>query len=197
MKPFRSQGGSPLFSNRAGARRRGAFDGRRSASARRVVGGRLSRTERGCNDDDGERHVDAADRRRRPRLRAMMIPHHQGAIDMAAAELRYGRNERLRRIAQEIVVDQQQEIAAMRLALGESALASDPASPSRPDDETLRRESEMIRKLFAAAVAERGARRRRAVPRGPSSAAPPTRPTSRSAIATASMPPSNSPTPFR
>lgn len=49
---------------------------------------------------------------------AMMIPHHQGAIDMAIAELRYGRNEQLRRIAQEIVVDQQQEIAAMRLALG-------------------------------------------------------------------------------
>jgi uncharacterized protein (DUF305 family) len=48
---------------------------------------------------------------------AMMIPHHQGAIDMAQAELRYGRNEQLRRIAQEIIVEQQQEIAAMRLAL--------------------------------------------------------------------------------
>lgn len=50
---------------------------------------------------------------------AMMIPHHQGAIEMALAELRYGRNEQLRRIAQEIIVDQQQEIAAMRLALGQ------------------------------------------------------------------------------
>ncbi|HEU4731342.1 MAG TPA: DUF305 domain-containing protein [Kofleriaceae bacterium] len=50
---------------------------------------------------------------------AMMIPHHQGAIDMARAELRYGRNELLRRIAQEIIVDQEQEIRAMRLALGE------------------------------------------------------------------------------
>jgi hypothetical protein len=50
---------------------------------------------------------------------AMMIPHHQGAIDMALAELRYGKNEQLRRIAQEIVVDQQQEIIAMRLALGQ------------------------------------------------------------------------------
>jgi Domain of unknown function (DUF305) len=50
---------------------------------------------------------------------AMMIPHHQGAIDMALAELRYGKNEQLRRIAQEIIVDQQQEIAAMRLALGQ------------------------------------------------------------------------------
>jgi uncharacterized protein (DUF305 family) len=50
---------------------------------------------------------------------AMMIPHHQGAIDMAQAELRHGGNEQLRRIAQEIIVDQLQEIAAMRLALGQ------------------------------------------------------------------------------
>jgi uncharacterized protein (DUF305 family) len=48
---------------------------------------------------------------------AMMIPHHQGAIDMALSELRYGHNEQLRRIAQEIIVEQQQEIAAMHLAL--------------------------------------------------------------------------------
>jgi uncharacterized protein (DUF305 family) len=57
---------------------------------------------------------------------AMMEPHHQGAIDMALAELRYGHNERLRRIAQEIIIDQQQEIAAMRLALGQ------PLPPSLP-----------------------------------------------------------------
>ena len=48
---------------------------------------------------------------------AMMIPHHRGAIEMAQAELRYGSNEQLRRIAQEIIVDQQQEIVAMNLAL--------------------------------------------------------------------------------
>jgi hypothetical protein len=59
----------------------------------------------------------------------MMIPHHQGAIDMARAELRYGHNEQLRRIAQEIIVDQQQEIAAMRLALGEPP----PSSTAAPD----------------------------------------------------------------
>jgi uncharacterized protein (DUF305 family) len=50
---------------------------------------------------------------------ALMIPHHQGAIDMARAELRYGRNEQLHRIAQEIIIDQEQEIAAMRLAAGQ------------------------------------------------------------------------------
>ena len=55
---------------------------------------------------------------------AMMVPHHQGAIDMAEAELLYGHDQKLLRIAQEIVVGQLQEIAAMRLAIGE------PASPT-------------------------------------------------------------------
>jgi Domain of unknown function (DUF305) len=50
---------------------------------------------------------------------AMMAPHHQGAIEMAQAELRYGRNVQLRRMAQEIIVTQLQEISAMRLALGQ------------------------------------------------------------------------------
>ena len=50
----------------------------------------------------------------------MMTPHHQAAIEMAQAELRYGRNKILKRLAQEIIVTQQQEIAAMRLALGQS-----------------------------------------------------------------------------
>jgi hypothetical protein len=50
---------------------------------------------------------------------AMMVPHHQGAIDMALAVLRYGRNSQIRRLAQEIIVTQQQEIAAMRLAVNE------------------------------------------------------------------------------
>ena len=49
---------------------------------------------------------------------ATMVPHHQGAIEMAQAELRYGHNEQLRRIAQEIIVDQTQEIAVMRQAIG-------------------------------------------------------------------------------
>jgi len=58
---------------------------------------------------------------------AMMSPHHQGAIDMAVNELRYGKNEQLRRIAQEIIVDQMQEIAAMKLAIGEAVADSTPA----------------------------------------------------------------------
>jgi hypothetical protein len=57
---------------------------------------------------------------------AMMTPHHQGAIEMAQAVLRNGRNEQIRRLAQEVIVTQQQEIAAMRLAIG------DPLPPSVP-----------------------------------------------------------------
>lgn len=48
---------------------------------------------------------------------AEMIPHHRSAVDMALSELRYGRNPALRRIAQEIIVTQQDEIVAMRRAL--------------------------------------------------------------------------------
>src|SRR5258708_40046721 len=62
---------------------------------------------------------------------AMMTPHHQGAIDMAVIERRYGKNEQLRRIAQEIIVDQMQEIAAMKLAIGEPATDTTPA-PTQP-----------------------------------------------------------------
>ncbi|MGF6431596.1 MULTISPECIES: DUF305 domain-containing protein [Bradyrhizobium] len=62
---------------------------------------------------------------------AMMAPHHQGAIDMAVIELRYGKNEQLRRIAQEIIIEQRQEIDAMKLAIGEPVTASAPA-PTQP-----------------------------------------------------------------
>ena len=48
---------------------------------------------------------------------AMMIPHHQGAVEMAEAELRFGKDERLRRLAQGIIVEQRQEIAVMRQVL--------------------------------------------------------------------------------
>jgi hypothetical protein len=64
---------------------------------------------------------------------AMMVPHHQGAVDMAKAELKYGHNEQLRRLAQEIVVTQQQEITAMRLALGEP-LPPSVAAPTQPGE---------------------------------------------------------------
>lgn len=48
---------------------------------------------------------------------AMMMPHHEGAFDMAKAELIYGKDPVMRRLAEEIVVDQQSEIEAMQLWL--------------------------------------------------------------------------------
>jgi len=62
----------------------------------------------------------------------MMIPHHQGAIDMAIAELRYGKDERLKRLAQEIIVSQQQEIEVMHLALGDALQPGSPAPTQVP-----------------------------------------------------------------
>ena len=47
----------------------------------------------------------------------LMLPHHQGALDMAKAELLHGKNPQMRRLAQEIITDQQSEIELMHLWL--------------------------------------------------------------------------------
>jgi hypothetical protein len=66
---------------------------------------------------------------------SIMVPHHQAAIEMAEAVLRSGHNELIKRMAQEVIVTQQQEIATMRLAVGEPLPPSTPSptqvSPSR------------------------------------------------------------------
>jgi uncharacterized protein (DUF305 family) len=46
---------------------------------------------------------------------AMMIPHHQGAVEMAKAELSHGRDPTMRRLAEEIIADQKSEIDLMNL----------------------------------------------------------------------------------
>jgi uncharacterized protein (DUF305 family) len=58
----------------------------------------------------------------------MMIPHHQGAIDMAEAQLLYGRNPVLRRLAQEIIITQNEEISVLRSELAKSAAQCRPSS---------------------------------------------------------------------
>ena len=45
---------------------------------------------------------------------AMMIPHHQGAIDMAQVELQHGKDPALHKLARDIIAAQRKEIAFMR-----------------------------------------------------------------------------------
>ena len=54
---------------------------------------------------------------------ATMTAHHQGAIEMAKAVLRYGRNAQIKRLAQEIIVTATARDQAMRLAVGEASAA--------------------------------------------------------------------------
>ena len=50
-----------------------------------------------------------------------MIPHHQGAIDMAKIELQYGKDPWVKEMAQKVIDAQTQEIADMRKWLAEHA----------------------------------------------------------------------------
>src|SRR6476660_767068 len=70
-------------------------------------------------------------------LSAMMIPHHQGAIDMAKAFLLHGRDPALRRLAQEIIVTQRQEIEVMRLRLAAAMAGSLPVAKPAQEKATL------------------------------------------------------------
>ena len=45
----------------------------------------------------------------------LMFPHHQAAVDMAKTELLYGSDPQMRRLAQEIITDQQSEMELMQL----------------------------------------------------------------------------------
>ena len=53
---------------------------------------------------------------------AMMIPHHEGAVDMARLVLIHGHDPMVRKIAEEIVATQTVEIAAMRGRMAASVL---------------------------------------------------------------------------
>ena len=47
----------------------------------------------------------------------LMLPHHLAAVDMARTELLYGGDPQMRRLAQEIIADQESEIQLMQLWL--------------------------------------------------------------------------------
>jgi uncharacterized protein (DUF305 family) len=55
---------------------------------------------------------------------SLMVPHHQGAVQMAEVELQFGSDPRLRRLAQEIIVTQQFEINVMKSAIKGFPLSS-------------------------------------------------------------------------
>jgi hypothetical protein len=44
----------------------------------------------------------------------LMLPHHQAAIDMAKTHLLHGKDPQMRRLAQEIITDQQLEMELMQ-----------------------------------------------------------------------------------
>jgi uncharacterized protein (DUF305 family) len=54
----------------------------------------------------------------------LMIPHHQAALDMARTQLLCGKDPQIRRLAQEIITDQQSEIELMELWLKNHATAA-------------------------------------------------------------------------
>jgi len=47
----------------------------------------------------------------------LMLPHHEAAVEMAKAELLHGNDPQMRRLAQEIITDQESEIQLMKLWL--------------------------------------------------------------------------------
>jgi len=58
----------------------------------------------------------------------LMLPHHQAAVDMAKTELLYGDDPQMRRLAQEIITDQESEIQLMQLWLNRHPLhTNDPS----------------------------------------------------------------------
>ena len=67
---------------------------------------------------------------------AMMIPHHQGAIDMARIQLQFGKDPILRCLAEGIIVVQLQEVEVMKRALSELPADTKPPITTSPTSPT-------------------------------------------------------------
>ncbi len=64
----------------------------------------------------------------------LMLPHHQAAIDMAKTQLLHGSDPQMRRLAQEIIADQQSEIELMQLWLDQHESKISEAHASRSQE---------------------------------------------------------------
>ena len=60
----------------------------------------------------------------------LMLAHHRAALEMAKAQLLYGKDPQIRRLAQEVVTDQQAEIEIMQLWLKQHAASTQTATGS-------------------------------------------------------------------
>lgn len=99
--PMQGQGQMPMMQQRGGAQTSG---GNRQA----VAGYQAANMK--MHRDMAIRYSGNPDRD----FVASMIPHHQGAIDMARVVLHYGTDPEIRRMAEEIIAAQEREIATMR-----------------------------------------------------------------------------------
>ena len=71
-------------------------------------------------------------------FRIQMIPHHQGAIDMAQVAMRHAKDPWTRQLAEGVIVEQQREIAEMQAWLRRRGFAS---PPTRHPTHTIRANS--------------------------------------------------------
>lgn len=71
-------------------------------------------------------------------FRIQMIPHHQGAIDMAQVAMRHAKDPWTRQLAEGVIVEQQREIAEMQAWLQRRGFAS---PPTRHPTHTMRANS--------------------------------------------------------
>jgi uncharacterized protein (DUF305 family) len=55
----------------------------------------------------------------------MMIPHHEGAVAVAEAELAEGSDSELKDLSEQIITARQREIDEMRAQLGDDSSADD------------------------------------------------------------------------
>jgi uncharacterized protein (DUF305 family) len=66
-----------------------------------------------------------------------MIPHHQGAVDMARIVLEYGDDEEAKDLARRVIAAQEREIAEMQSWLEKNAAGAPAAAPAAVDHKAM------------------------------------------------------------